>query len=69
MAEGQKVMVGNQSNRRFTAYKCFVEKAFGVLGKGKRIQLPTCVESYFKKQFPEEDKTKYVGYKSKSTCD
>ena len=68
MDEGQRVK-GNQSNRRFTTYKCFVENAFGVLGKGKRIPLPTCVKSYFKDQFPEEDKTKYVGYKSKITCD
>jgi hypothetical protein len=46
---------------RFAAYQMFTRTKLGYMGKGNRVQLPTCVSSGIKNHFPDPNKS-YVGF-------
>ena len=48
---------------RKLAYQESVRVIYGVLGKGNRIQLPTCVVEGVRREYPDVEEN-YMGYKS-----
>lgn len=53
------------THRRYEAYRKFTELQYGPLGKGNRIPLPNCIQSYIRSLWPNDGKEdEYTGYKS-----
>ena len=53
----------NNVCRKF-CYRQFSLILHGHLGKGQRVQLPSCVEDGVRSQFPNESGQKYMGFKN-----
>jgi hypothetical protein len=56
---------GNTENRciRKSAYRYYIYEKHGFLGKGNRIQIPSCVLDRIRVKWPESDGN-YMGYRS-----
>ena len=54
------------NKKRFNAYTYFTHLLYRSLGKGNRIEVPVCIVDHFKSLWPEDDKTKYTGFKDNS---
>ena len=52
----------NKSVRYFRCNIC-TRDTYGALGKGQRIQLPSCVESMIKDHFPNEGNDPFAGFR------
>ena len=63
--EGNLVTVDNKivSNKakRYFLYKQYILERYGVLGRGKQIKLPLCIESKIKETYPDPT-GEYVGF-------
>ena len=47
---------------RHFMYKSYIRKRYGILGAGKRLKIPGCVETQIKNLYPDP-KHNYVGFK------
>jgi hypothetical protein len=45
----------------FASYQMFTRAKLGYIGKGNRVQLPPCVSSGIRNQFPDPNQS-YVGF-------
>jgi len=46
---------------RFKSYQMYTRAKFGYLGKGKRVQLPSCVSNGIRNNFPDPNQC-YIGF-------
>ena len=49
---------------RKEAYKIFVMEKYGYLGENNRIKIASCVTDQIRNIFPNDDNSKYMGFKS-----
>ena len=69
LAMAEEMRESGQPNRkiRFACYRAFSHEIHGVLGKGKRQQLPHCVTVSVRDDFPVvNEKESYTGFKESS---
>ena len=45
-------------------FRYYIQLKYGYVGKGVRIEIPTCVLTEIRVMFPEETEDKYMGFKS-----
>jgi hypothetical protein len=63
VSEMAKSMGKTNKEIRFMLYRHMCTVLYGYLGKHNRQQLPTCVTSKIKEDFPEMNEDDYVGYR------
>jgi hypothetical protein len=63
MGLGDQHLPINNSQKRKRCYRFFSQFINGHLGKGIRVQLPSCVVEKVRAAFPNEDDQKYLGFK------
>ena len=56
------IVMSNREIRK-EAYKTYVYKKYGFLGKGNRVKCPDCVTESIHKMWPDQN-NKYIGCKS-----